>query len=1345
MKRTALAIILLSFFLADLHATHIVGGDIRYEQIGQDSFIITLQLYRDCSGIAAPTSSTVDISDICGITQASIPLTLINPGSTDVSQMCSSAVNTTTCGGGFLPGFQLYEYVGLAVLQGQCSEVTVSWSSCCRNASVNIINGLSTNLYFDAKFENLNSNGNNSSPDYSLLGIPYLAPSQTHQNSLGIFDADGDSLFVEFTDPMDTEFAPVSWNLGFSTNSPFGPGSDIGKEYGSYSLSTGIVGLVNVGFKISEYDKTDGHFKGYIRRDMQVLGIPGTGTAPELFQNGVNNLSGAATQIDSGYIRSRVGDQFQFDVMFLAADTADSVSIESNILQTFGSSCSLSYSGDDTITATVSVNVVPGMEGYRYLTVSAINEACPVRFSSSQVIRFFFEEGLYVGGETLLCQGDTSFLNSNSTGTPQWSVIGGDPAIPGSTGDPIVAGTNFECTQCPNPWASPSQTTTYEIYDTAFAAPRDTITIYVVPNFNLDLWPGDTTICYADSIQLTANTDQPFAYTYKWSSNRTLSNDTIANPMIYANLLSNWVTVRVSSDDGCVRHDQMELTNKSLPTDPRIMGNEPLCLGDTALLSIDMGNTSQIDSCTAVSVFCSDSDTAQIGFQANSNATNSYPAPYGNLYWGARHQILYKASELHAMGLPSSGARLSSLGFDVASISPGIATTYNDFTIRMGCTNDSALTTWHTGLHQVYYNSAEIVNTLGWQNHEFQSNYAWDGVSNIVVEICFNNSSFTENISTRYSHTSNTSVFYFRADNSIVCSSNLFTNASNMRPNVRFTYCYGYVGDVNILWGNSSTLSNPDSVSTFAFPVSTTAYTVVLSDSTGYCTDTIGAVLDVITSMDATFELDSVLCPSSPPDTAIPVTPGGVYFGTGIVDSVLGVFDPSTVGVGAWPIVYTVSSPSGGCTNSHTRWINVTDTVPVFIDSAEVCSGSGAIQLSASRPGGFWTGTGITNGVTGQFDPTGLSPGYYTVNYTVFTPCYGTVDGIVKVTEPYDFVFTQPQVNVCGANYTNLNNYVQMISGPLTGSGPVNFTWTSTTPGVVDPQTGVIDNAVLSSAGQATVFLFVSAPDGSCGNLHSTLVQQVAEPGLELLSDPVGCYSTGDFDLVYSPALFDTGVSFNAIPFANSTPLVITNHLGHGRVDVSASGAGFWSMEVTYVDQNSCSVSTTDTVVVLPYTPLSFSYLANGGIVDFTNTTPGATTALWSFGDGNSSTDLNPQHIYQNSGIYVVSLSMTDSCGTPQIVTDTLSITLLSLSGPDISDAVLVFPNPVQDDLSVIIPEEFIGDMVFIYDMSGVVVLQKRLSKVHEVINLKNVSSGLYFIEFDSGDSKVLKRLIIQN
>ena len=44
-------------------------------------------------------------------------------------------------------------------------------------------------------------------------------------------------------------------------------------------------------------------------------------------------------------------------------------------------------------------------------------------------------------------------------------------------------------------------------------------------------------------------------------------------------------------------------------------------------------------------------NNAIIGNGTITNSNTDYPAPYGNWYWGARHQILILASELQAAGL----------------------------------------------------------------------------------------------------------------------------------------------------------------------------------------------------------------------------------------------------------------------------------------------------------------------------------------------------------------------------------------------------------------------------------------------------------------------------------------------------------------------------------------------------------------------------------------------------------------------------------------------------------------------------------------------------------------------
>lgn len=109
------------------------------------------------------------------------------------------------------------------------------------------------------------------------------------------------------------------------------------------------------------------------------------------------------------------------------------------------------------------------------------------------------------------------------------------------------------------------------------------------------------------------------------------------------------------------------------------------------------------------------------------------------------------------------------------------------------------------------------------------------------------------------------------------------------------------------------------------------------------------------------------------------------------------------------------------------------------------------------------------------------------------------------------------------------------------------------------------------------------------------------------------------------------------------------------------------------------------TPIVIPPTPVVASFSAspvNGLVpllVNFTNTSEGADTFNWQFGDGTSSSVANPSHTYNNTGSYTVTLSATGSSGVDahtevgyiQVVPITIACTSLSESysaTPVISD-----------------------------------------------------------------------------
>ena len=176
----------------------------------------------------------------------------------------------------------------------------------------------------------------------------------------------------------------------------------------------------------------------------------------------------------------------------------------------------------------------------------------------------------------------------------------------------------------------------------------------------------------------------------------------------------------------------------------------------------------------------------QLGNGTIQNTGTSYPAPYGHWFNGARHQMLITAAEMNAAGV-AIPINFQSLAFDVTGVN---GTSLTDFTIKMSNYSGSTITNWvTTGLTQVFY-SPGYTETLGWNTHIFQAPFQWDGVSNILVEVCFNNwpNGFTNNAIVRQTAYPSTRTIYYRSDSdgNLCANNSAFVTPSNNRPNMRF-------------------------------------------------------------------------------------------------------------------------------------------------------------------------------------------------------------------------------------------------------------------------------------------------------------------------------------------------------------------------------------------------------------------------------------------------------------------------------------------------------------------------------------------------------------------------------
>ncbi|MCB9184694.1 MAG: PKD domain-containing protein [Flavobacteriales bacterium] len=175
--------------------------------------------------------------------------------------------------------------------------------------------------------------------------------------------------------------------------------------------------------------------------------------------------------------------------------------------------------------------------------------------------------------------------------------------------------------------------------------------------------------------------------------------------------------------------------------------------------------------------------TIELGDGILSNGPTGLPSAYSNTQPGSRFQLLFLQGELEAAGM--SAGTISSLGFhvDVAS-----GTTFSGYTIRMGVTTATALTTnWETGLTDVW-GPTDFTDAAGWTEHVLTAPFFWDGSSNLVVEACYFNGSATGlNASVFQSTTAFTSAVQRTTPNATLCTAPGGTHIPfNQRPDIRF-------------------------------------------------------------------------------------------------------------------------------------------------------------------------------------------------------------------------------------------------------------------------------------------------------------------------------------------------------------------------------------------------------------------------------------------------------------------------------------------------------------------------------------------------------------------------------
>ncbi|NLH52862.1 MAG: carboxypeptidase-like regulatory domain-containing protein, partial [Bacteroidales bacterium] len=193
--------------------------------------------------------------------------------------------------------------------------------------------------------------------------------------------------------------------------------------------------------------------------------------------------------------------------------------------------------------------------------------------------------------------------------------------------------------------------------------------------------------------------------------------------------------------------------------------------------------------------FSSQAVTVTIG---TGTLTSNYPF---TTYWmDGRTQILYTAAEITAGG--GVAGNITSIAFNVISNSTQVM---NSFTVRMQNTTATSIPAFvETGWTTVLTTNWAVPGT-GWQTITLATPFAWDGTSNLMIEICYDNTSYTS-YSPVYS-TAATGMTWGRYQDLSTASGCTITGGSAQanRPNIQLEITPVGPQPVTVTIGNGTT------------------------------------------------------------------------------------------------------------------------------------------------------------------------------------------------------------------------------------------------------------------------------------------------------------------------------------------------------------------------------------------------------------------------------------------------------------------------------------------------------------------------------------------------------------
>ncbi len=384
------------------------------------------------------------------------------------------------------------------------------------------------------------------------------------------------------------------------------------------------------------------------------------------------------------------------------------------------------------------------------------------------------------------------------------------------------------------------------------------------------------------------------------------------------------------------------------------------------------------------------------------------------------------------------------------------------------------------------------------------------------------------------------------------------------------------------------------------------------------------------------------------------------------------------------------------------------------------CMADGTATASVNGSTGAITYEWNTDPIQTTATATGLTAGVYTINLTDSLGCMA-IDSIEVMAES---TFTIETVVTAQAScYGSCDGLAEV---QVTGcTGPFEYLWT-------DDSTGD------SVAGLCPDTYYVTVTD-ALGNkiVDSVVITQppVLEQTVEVID--ASCENIADGQVI---AQADGGTP----PFQ----FTLNGIIGMSSTFDSLLAGNY---ELITTDSNGCTITDSLTVEFIETLPVAdFNSDTMYHTATFTNLSSSNATAWeWDFGDGNTSTLQNPEHVYDTSGIYEVCLIVSNDCGQDTLCMD-VTVDTPNAVWEVFKNSVKAYPNPTKGRLYLEFHiEESLPLSLFVVDITGKarkVVFEEKtipLGFHRESLQLDDWPAGVYLLTLQSPKGIWTERVVV--